>query len=188
MKKYAEAVAAGDAQYLGKACKKAAHTGVRFVSNRTCVACIAAAMTEPKRKAQLKAHRQKVKTKEYQKEYQKQYAATDKYKEQKREYRRNNAAKWTAKTRKYQIAKLHRTPKWLTADDFWLIEQAYDIAQKRTKLLGFPWHVDHIIPLQGKLVSGLHVPHNMRVVPAVENMGKGNRFEIEPGYLGSNRS
>jgi len=176
MKKYADALVAGDAQYLGKPCKKAGHEGVRFVRNRTCVSCIAEAMKTPKRKAQLKEHRQKTKVREYQKQYQKNYATTDKYKAQKRGYRETNAAKWTAKTRKYQIAKLHRTPAWLTEDDHWMMEQAYDIAQKRTKLFGFPWHVDHVVPLQGKLVSGLHVPHNMQVIPARDNCSKANNF------------
>lgn len=176
MKTYSEALAAGDSQYLGKACKKAGHVGVRFVSNKTCAACIAEAQRTPKRKAQLKIYRQQPKAREYQIQYQKQYATTDKYKEQKRAYRENNAAKWTAKTRKYQSARLKRTPAWLTEDDLWMMEQAYDIAKERTRVFGFPWHVDHVIPLQGKLVSGLHVPHNMQVIPATDNCSKSNKF------------
>lgn len=69
-----------------------------------------------------------------------------------------------------------RTPKWLSADDFWVFEQAYELAQIRAKLFGFGWHVDHIVPLQGKMVSGLHVPWNIQVIPGALNIKKGNRL------------
>jgi hypothetical protein len=69
-----------------------------------------------------------------------------------------------------------RTPLWLTEDDHWMIEQAYELAQIRAKMFGFEWHVDHIIPLQGKTVSGLHVPWNLQVIPGVLNIKKGNRL------------
>jgi hypothetical protein len=88
----------------------------------------------------------------------------------------NNKGKVNAHTVKRRLAKINRTPKWLTADDHWVIEQAYDLAALRTKLFGFAWHVDHIIPLQGKLVSGLHAPYNLQVIPGVENVRKSNKF------------
>jgi hypothetical protein len=76
---------------------------------------------------------------------------------------------------KRKASQLQRTPKWLTKDDLWLIEEAYSLAQLRTNLFGIDWHVDHIIPLQGKLVSGLHVPSNIQVIPATENVKKSNK-------------
>jgi len=75
-------------------------------------------------------------------------------------------------------ARQKRVPTWLSDDDKWFIEQIYDLAALRTRLLGFSWHVDHIIPLNGKKVSGLHVPSNLQVIPAVENLRKHNRFEV----------
>jgi len=83
-----------------------------------------------------------------------------------------------AKEIKRKTAKMNRTPAWLTEDDFWLIEQAYDLAAKRTQMFKFSWHVDHIIPLQGKIVSGLHVPLNLQVIPASINTSKQNKFEV----------
>lgn len=83
-----------------------------------------------------------------------------------------------ANTTKRRLAKLHRTPSWLTVDDYWMIEQAYELAALRTSLFGFSWHVDHIVPLQGKLVSGLHTPYNLQVIPGAENVRKLNTFEV----------
>ena len=77
---------------------------------------------------------------------------------------------------KRHAAKMQRTPAWLTVDDYWCIEQAYELAALRTKILGFSWHVDHIVPLQGKYVSGLHVPTNLQVIPWRDNVAKTNRY------------
>ena len=59
-----------------------------------------------------------------------------------------------------------------------MIEQAYELAALRTKMLGVAFEVDHILPLQGKLVSGLHVPENLQVIPATLNRAKSNSFEV----------
>lgn len=77
-----------------------------------------------------------------------------------------------------KLARAKRVPAWLTDDDIWMIEQAYDLAAKRTKIFGFAWHVDHKIPLKGRRVSGLHVPDNLQVLPAKENLRKSNQFEV----------
>ena len=77
---------------------------------------------------------------------------------------------------KRRAAKMHRTPTWLTDDDLWMIEQAYDLAALRTKMLGVQFHVDHILPLQGQYVSGLHVPTNLQVIPWLDNVSKANKY------------
>ena len=102
------------------------------------------------------------------------------------EARRKARAKWdqqnpgltTAAKAKNKTERKQRVPAWLTEDDYWMIEQAYELAALRTKMFGFAWHVDHIIPLTGKKVSGLHVPSNLRVIPAIENLRKSNKFEV----------
>ena len=92
-------------------------------------------------------------------------------------YRERYPHKHIAHNGKRRAAKLLRTPKWLTADDLFIIEEAYHLAKLRTEVTGIPWHVDHILPLQGKKVSGLHVPGNIQVIPAKENLKKSNKHE-----------
>lgn len=93
-----------------------------------------------------------------------------------RDWADRNRDKVNAKWMKREASKKNRTPAWLTVDELWMIEQAYDIAAKRKQALGFDWHVDHIVPLQGKTVSGLHVPWNLQVIPAKLNQQKSNHF------------
>jgi hypothetical protein len=89
-----------------------------------------------------------------------------------------NPIKYAAAAAKHRAVKLQRTPAWLDKDALWMIEQAYELAALRTKLFGFSWHVDHVIPLQGNLVSGLHVPFNLQVIPGFQNIAKNNKFEV----------
>lgn len=91
-------------------------------------------------------------------------------------YYEANKPKFAALSVKRQNAKAQRTPAWLTSFDFVKIECLYQLAAMRTRESGFAWHVDHVIPLRGKLVSGLHVPDNLKVIPASENRVKKNKF------------
>ena len=93
--------------------------------------------------------------------------------EARKAWREANKHKSQAYVRKRQAAKKQRVPKWLTKDDHWLMEEAYALAVLRTKVLGFQWDVDHILPLQGKTISGLHTPLNLQVIPAIMNAIKG---------------
>ena len=81
-------------------------------------------------------------------------------------------------TKKRRADQLNRTPSWLTDIDFERMQNEYKLAAILTKLNGEPWHVDHIIPLQGKLVSGLHVPSNLRVMRGIDNVSKGNSYAV----------
>jgi len=106
-------------------------------------------------------------------------ANPDKVKEQqplKSAYKKANRHKGAALLAKRRAAKKQRTPSWLTKDHLWMIEEAYEIAEVRSRVTGISWHVDHICPLQGKTVSGLHVPWNLQVITAAENIAKGNKF------------
>lgn len=65
------------------------------------------------------------------------------------------------------------TPPW--ANKFF-ISEAYHLAKLREKVVGGKWHVDHVIPLRGKLVCGLHVENNLQVIPASINVHKHAKF------------
>ena len=95
-----------------------------------------------------------------------------------KQYRTENKDRYNYLCQKRKIDQMRRTPAWLTEDDKWIMEQAYELAALRTKMLGFTFHVDHIIPLRGRKVSGLHVPTNLRVVTWLENQSKTNKFEV----------
>lgn len=60
--------------------------------------------------------------------------------------------------------------------DEFVLSEAYHLAEVRSKQFGFDWHVDHMIPLRGKKVSGLHCANNVQVIPASLNMSKGNKM------------
>lgn len=93
-------------------------------------------------------------------------------------YVTKNKDKYAYYAAKRRAAKLSRTPVWLTEEDTWLIKEFYLLAEEREKYIGIKWHVDHIIPLQGKLVSGLHIPQNLQVISAKENISKSNKFTV----------
>ena len=106
------------------------------------------------------------------------YLDHEKNKERQRVYQKANPIKYAAAAAKHRAIKLQRTPAWLDEDASWIIDQAYELSALRTKLFGFSWHVDHVIPLQGKIVSGLHVPFNLQVIPGFNNISKNNKFEV----------
>jgi len=94
-----------------------------------------------------------------------------------KQYRDSHKDYFSFACQKRKITLLNRTPSWLTEDELWIIKEAYSLSALRTKMLGFSWHVDHIIPLRGKNVSGLHVPENLQVIPAIYNLRKTNKYE-----------
>jgi hypothetical protein len=143
--------------FTGKPCKYG-HVAPRLKSNHNCQVC---------------AYEKRQK-----------YEHSEKYAEWKAKNKKKVASSWQKRnkghvnslTRARQAAKLQRTPAWLTTEQLKEIEEFYIMAQELEAV--FPWKqcVDHIIPLQGRTVSGLHVPSNLQILSAKANMEKGNRY------------
>ena len=90
-----------------------------------------------------------------------------------RRWAKLNPAKHAARNNARRARKMQAMPKW--ANEFF-IKEAYALAQLRTKVMGFKWHVDHIVPLTSKVVCGLHTHDNLQVIPMLENSKKSNRW------------
>lgn len=140
--------------FTGKPCKRG-HISKRMVRNGTCVSCD-------------NLHRNKI-----HKEKPRIYNALERA-----EYRQNNLKHIReyekSRDRRFDVmkrytAKLQRTPVWA---DLNKIKEIYANCPPG-------YEVDHIIPLQGELVSGLHVPNNLQYLTKSENCSKGNRYEIK---------
>lgn len=146
--------------FTGRPCKNG-HISERWKSNGTCIECAYARRREHP---------------EYDKRADAKRAKTEYRRRQKRLAENNRRQREDVKAarraeRMARIAKTkHRTPKW---SDLKKIREIYQEAQK----LGPAYHVDHIIPLNGDLVSGLHVPENLQIIPAKENLLKGSKLE-----------
>lgn len=84
--------------------------------------------------------------------------------------RPQRVAEYRASRRAHQRKAL---PRWA---DRQAIHAFYDFARALTKATGIKYTVDHIVPLRGRIVSGLHVENNLRVITHSENAAKGFSF------------
>lgn len=179
--KRSEAIAIGAKWYFtGKPCKHG-HAAKRQTSSKGCSECqkIAFAKWESKNleyraKAKRKARSEHPERfREIQRKSRQKNAKShrqrclDRYKAKKPEYIANN---------KRRLAdKAQRTPAWANHQE---IKKIYAQASLKTATTGVEYHVDHIVPLRGKFVSGLHVEYNLQVIPKAENMRKYNKWPV----------
>jgi hypothetical protein len=89
-------------------------------------------------------------------------------------YKKENRDLCNAQWMKYHAKKLGATPSWLTKEHHEQIKEIYAHAKECGMLTGDKYHVDHIVPLQGENVCGLHVPWNLQVLPSDINIAKSN--------------
>ena len=101
-----------------------------------------------------------------------------------REYRNtwkaNNPLQVLADNKVRRRKHRNATPPWLSRKQKSEIRQLYQIAMTMTQTTGEQYVVDHIIPLQGETVCGLHVPWNLRVITQEENLKKSNKLLAPP--------
>lgn len=185
---------AGEKHYFtGLACKNG-HIDKRYTCDGACMQCARdkakrqAAKDPEKKKENLKIWRNENKEKE--KEWRRAYVlsgksaeACSRYREKNKEdvlnrtraWRRRNPEKtYEATARRSKMRKL-AMPSWYKKEDV----RPYYKAAEILRLLGFDYHVDHIIPIKNPIVCGLHTPDNLQLLPAFDNLSKGNKFEME---------
>ena len=161
----ATARAAGDMFYFtGIPCING-HVAIRFVSCAVCVSCKqayeATAQYKSGNLARVNSYHR---------------ADPERAKARSLKWRAKNKHKANAIEAKRRAAKLNATPSWLTSKHLTEIDTFFAEAVRLHEQTGVIYHVDHVIPLQGETVSGLHVPWNLRVISAVQNLSKHNKL------------
>jgi len=96
-----------------------------------------------------------------------------------RKHYTNNKIQYMSRSAHRRASKLQATPIWLNEIHKMQIQWFYSASKMMTETSGVKHHVDHIHPLQGDGFSGLHVPWNLRVIKAEENISKNNKLPQE---------
>ena len=110
----------------------------------------------------------------YQKQYREENAEA--LSAQKLEWERQDKLKHPDKYRvKGAVSRKSRRLRAVSWADKKIMERVYEIARIISEDTGEEWHVDHIIPLQGRKISGLHVQNNLQILEGEDNRRKSNR-------------
>lgn len=91
----------------------------------------------------------------------------------------NNKSLYLCYSRTRKSVIINRTPSWLTDEDYCKIQQVYKDCKYISEQTGVQHHVDHIVPLNGKDVCGMHVPWNLQIITAIDNLRKSNKHESD---------
>ena len=178
-----DAIAEGRSTYFtGKVCKHG-HLSERHVVDNSCVRCrLIAKEARREKNAEYARTRRAVALKidpegtrkkwredqrRLRRESPEQYRKMDR--KSGRTKRMTHPRRKLADVRARQVAKIQRTPAWADLVGIRLFYEACPEGH----------HVDHILPLRGKKVSGLHVLENLQYLPALENQTKGCTYDIE---------
>lgn len=159
-------------RYTGKVCAKRPELeGERRTSNHKCVGCqrtrAGAYAKSPDGRAAMSAYRKTPVGRALRAAHRKLPAQKARYKVYMADY---SATFQPARVRQDHISK-YAMPAWANKEEIRLM---YAIARRVSCETGVLHHVDHEIPLKGKLVCGLHVPNNLQLLTGVDNGRKGN--------------
>lgn len=147
----------------GVPCRKG-HLSDRYTSSGFCIECMTAFYNTDEQRIKNKLYREKTKA---------QKAAYDK------EFDKKNKAYRSALKAANRAKRQYRIVSWDKEFTEFVCEEAFHLAELRKDVTGFKWHLDHVIPLCGDKVSGLHVWNNFAVIPASENLSKNNSYTVE---------
>ena len=167
--------------FTGIPCKNG-HISERSCSNRNCLDCAAkrqriwvSSNPDKSRKSSLMW---KLNNPDRVVEYSRKWGSenAEKKRQSVRAWMRKHPDKVRARNATRRAARKRAQPSWLTEGDLKEILSMYEMAFRLERETGIKHHVDHIVPLRGKYVSGLHVPWNLRVVTASDNLRKSNKL------------
>lgn len=106
----------------------------------------------------------------------------DRFKRYDRAWAAANPDKILAKNAKRRAKEVRAIPPWFGELDALVWSEAADLVQRRRAATGIEWHADHMLPLAGRTVSGLHVASNCQVIPGYLNSRKKNKMALtQPG-------
>lgn len=83
---------------------------------------------------------------------------------------------YVAAAAKRRAVQIQANASWDHEITDFITKEAAKLVRLRGEATGIRWHVDHVVPLRGKNVCGLHVWNNLAVIPAKDNLSKGNRI------------
>ena len=178
----AKAREAGEDKYFtGRPCKNG-HIVERRVSNGNCVIC--EAETHKKHLANNPVSYKNSRIKSYYKHQESRLAFAKRYRDAHKEQVRAASKRWVENNRQRVSAlqqirtyrKSQATPKWLSNEDHKKIDDVYTTANIIRQSFDCQIAVDHIVPLKGKIVCGLHVPWNLCIRSKSDNSSKNNHL------------
>lgn len=102
----------------------------------------------------------------------------DKRKEITSEWAKRNPAVLLANTQRRRARLMQAVPSWFGELDEFVAREAHAVARQREIATGIKWEVDHVVPLAGRKVCGLHVAANMQVIPMTDNRRKSNHHAV----------